>query len=202
MSENSYLDISIYQIRLFLLMAEHCNFSKVASIAHLTQPTLSRRIAQLEQTLNMKLFERDSRPIALTPEGHILFEGWKDICHQVDAVINQARDWGNSSALDIGVVDSANAPPFSPVERFRRESPEIDLSVRFYSLAAWRGKLLSGEIDLLITSCFELEELDDNFAWEMLEIFPEEVCMLHTNPLARLDQLQVSDLKNQRFVNR
>ena len=56
----------------FLAVAREENFTKAAQQLHLTQPTLSRQIADLEQELGVKLFVRSNHHIILTEDGMIL----------------------------------------------------------------------------------------------------------------------------------
>lgn len=56
----------------FLAVAREENFTKAAQQLHLTQPTLSRQIADLEQELGVKLFVRSNHNIILTEDGMIL----------------------------------------------------------------------------------------------------------------------------------
>lgn len=56
----------------FLTVARERNITKAAKILHITQPTLSRQITQLEDEIGANLFVRDSRPLSLTDEGLLL----------------------------------------------------------------------------------------------------------------------------------
>jgi LysR family transcriptional regulator, hypochlorite-specific transcription factor HypT len=56
----------------FLTTAEMRNFSRAAEVLTSTQPALSRRIHALEEWLGVRLFNRDTQPISLTPEGELL----------------------------------------------------------------------------------------------------------------------------------
>ena len=56
----------------FLAVAREENFTKAANMLHVTQPTLSRQIADLEQELGVKLFVRSNHNIVLTEDGMIL----------------------------------------------------------------------------------------------------------------------------------
>jgi DNA-binding transcriptional LysR family regulator len=53
----------------FLALEHTRNFTRAADMRHTTQSAYSRRIARLEEWLGARLFDRDARPVALTPEG-------------------------------------------------------------------------------------------------------------------------------------
>ena len=59
-------------LRYFPAIAQEENISKAAERLHITQPTLSRQIAQMEQELGVKLFDRGARKVTLTGEGLLL----------------------------------------------------------------------------------------------------------------------------------
>jgi len=58
----------------FILVAKHGGFGRAARAAARPKATLSRRVAELEATLNLRLFERSTRALKLTEEGRALFE--------------------------------------------------------------------------------------------------------------------------------
>lgn len=67
-------DLSTRQLRAFLALAEHRNFTRAAQSSHLSQPAFSALIRTLEDAVGTRLFDRDTRSVQLTPEGR-LFEG-------------------------------------------------------------------------------------------------------------------------------
>ena len=60
------------QIRSFLVLARHLNFSSAAKELCISQSTLSMHIAALEKNLGVQLFIRDRRNVALSPQGELL----------------------------------------------------------------------------------------------------------------------------------
>ncbi len=64
--------VDLLRIETFLHAAEHLNFSEAARILHLSQPTVSHHIKNLEQELGVSLFERDGSSISLTEAGRLL----------------------------------------------------------------------------------------------------------------------------------
>ena len=59
-------------LKYFLMVAREENISKAAALLHVTQPTLSRQLMQLEDELGVKLFHRSRHSIILTEEGMLL----------------------------------------------------------------------------------------------------------------------------------
>lgn len=68
----------------FLVIAREENFTKAAKILHVTQPTLSRQIADLEKELGVKLFIRGNHSIILTEDGMILKQRAQEILSLAD----------------------------------------------------------------------------------------------------------------------
>ena len=58
----------------FTLVARHGGFGKAARAAGRPKATLSRRVSELEESLNLRLFQRGARDLKLTEEGHMLFQ--------------------------------------------------------------------------------------------------------------------------------
>lgn len=66
-------------LKYFLMVSQEENITKAAQILHVTQPTLSRQLMQLEDELGVKLFERSNHSIILTSEGLLLKRRAKEI---------------------------------------------------------------------------------------------------------------------------
>lgn len=71
-------------LRYFLAVAREGNITKAADFLHITQPTLSRQIAQMEDELDVELFRRDTRKLELTSEGILLRRRAEEILAMVD----------------------------------------------------------------------------------------------------------------------
>jgi DNA-binding transcriptional LysR family regulator len=71
-------------LRYFLTVAREGNITRAANFLHVTQPTLSRQLKELEQKLEKKLFIRSNHSIILTDEGILLRKRAEEIVHMVD----------------------------------------------------------------------------------------------------------------------
>ena len=65
-------NMELRTLKYFLAVAREANITKAAALLHVTQPTLSRQLMQLEEELGVKLFERGSHSITLTDDGLLL----------------------------------------------------------------------------------------------------------------------------------
>jgi DNA-binding transcriptional LysR family regulator len=61
--------MELRQLEYFVAVADDLHFTKAAARLHVAQPSISLQIKALEQELGLRLFERSSRPITLTPAG-------------------------------------------------------------------------------------------------------------------------------------
>lgn len=68
----SALGIELIELETFLVVAEKASFSLAAEYLHVTQPSVTGRIQRLESALAIKLFERTTRRVELTPQGLLL----------------------------------------------------------------------------------------------------------------------------------
>lgn len=88
--------MEIRVLKYFLMVAREESITKAASRLHITQPTLSRQMADLEADMGVPLLDRSGRKIALTPEGILLRRRAEEIVSLVDKTemeVSQARDF-------------------------------------------------------------------------------------------------------------
>ncbi|WP_167761302.1 LysR family transcriptional regulator [Duganella callida] len=96
----------------FLLLAQELHFGRAADLAAITQPALSQQIARLEDSLGVKLFDRDPRQLALTPAGRVFRDGIAKIISNLEQLNQQtmAVAGGEDVSLSIGITEYANLP--------------------------------------------------------------------------------------------
>lgn len=189
----SMLDISMYQIQMFLALAEERNFLRAASRMNVTQPTLSKRISVLEDTLGIRLFDRLKRPIALTKPAMVLYDEWTRLSDQFENSLDKAFESQQQSChkLTVCTLDSArllNAIPISGQE-LEGNWPGASFSWEYASFTRWRNRLMFGEIDIMLTMEMERPSIDEQFNLEIVVDSPKLVCMLKTNPLSQKEQI-------------
>lgn len=93
--------MEIRVLKYFLTVAEIGNITKAANSMHLTQPTLSRQLQDLEKELGQKLFIRGSKNVTLTPEGQVLRKRAEEIIELVEKTENEFSSIKDEVAGDI-----------------------------------------------------------------------------------------------------
>ena len=97
-------------LRYFLTVAREENITKAAEVLHMTQPTLSRQLSQLEEELGVRLFERGARHITLTNEGVLLRRRAQELVSLADKtereLAAQSELMEGEISLGCGVLDS------------------------------------------------------------------------------------------------
>ena len=94
---------------MFVAVAEELNFTRAADRLGIAQPPLSQHIRRLEEDLGVRLFSRTSRKVELTPGGHQLLKGARELLSKRAEVINLTRRaaGGEAGFLRLGVSTSA-----------------------------------------------------------------------------------------------
>jgi LysR family hydrogen peroxide-inducible transcriptional activator len=102
---------TLRQLQYAVAVAQSLSFRKAALLCHVSQPSLSAQLAQLEEALGRRLFERDRRRVLITAAGRELVERARLILRETDDLTELARRTGDPLAgtLRIGVI-----PTLSP----------------------------------------------------------------------------------------
>ena len=100
--------MEIRVLRYFLEIARAGNMSRAAEAFHVSQPTLSKQMKDLEQELGKKLFRRGSTSLSLTDEGMLLRKRAEDILDMVDKTADEFRALNDISGgeVHIGCAES------------------------------------------------------------------------------------------------
>ncbi len=99
--------MELRHLRYFVAVAEERNFTRAAQRLHIAQPPLSRQIQQLEETLGVQLFERNSRPLKLTETGKFFYGHAVQLLAQTAELESMTRRVGNiERSMSVGFVAS------------------------------------------------------------------------------------------------
>jgi DNA-binding transcriptional LysR family regulator len=192
---------TLRQLQLFIAAAEYRSFSDAAKAMHLTPPALSIQIAQLEESMEIALFERIGRRKFMTPAGEELLSSSKVIFEELQQVNTRlARlKGGMSGELKISVVTSAKFFVPHLLGAFQKLYPEVT----FKLTVANRNQIL-GRIENNIDDLTIMAHTPKNSSVVALPIL-RNLLILVASPrhrLAKRKRILLSDLQGEKFLFR
>lgn len=182
-------------LRYFLEIAREENVTHAAQRLHISQPTLSRQIKELEDELGKKLFIRSNYSIKLTEEGMLLRKRAEDILDMADKTLAEFKSLNeiNGGDIHIGCAESNGIAPFIRViQSLQKQYPRI--RYHFYSSGteAVNERLDRGLLDFAII----VQEVDP-LKYNYLKIPASDqwgLIMRKDSPLAQHSCIHLQDL--------
>lgn len=142
--------MELRHLRYFVAVAEEANFTRAAKRLHIAQPPLSRQIQQLEETLGVQLFERNTRPLKMTDAGRFFYSHAVQLLAQTAELESMTKRVGKiERSLSIGFVGSTLYGMLPKIiRRFRDENSAVELSLHELSTMDQIQALKEGHIDV------------------------------------------------------
>ena len=145
--------MTIRQLEVFLAIAHAQSFSRAAERIHLSQPTLSEHMKELEEELGVPLFVRHSRSVSLTESGRV----FEDYATRVVATLAAGRqaiaelDGLKRGSLVVGASTTPGTYVLpARIAKFRDEYPGITVALRIANSRAVEERVRDGEVDLAV----------------------------------------------------
>jgi LysR family hydrogen peroxide-inducible transcriptional activator len=193
-------DLSLRQLQYVAAVADTLGFHKAAARCHVSQPTLSAQVQQLESVLGVQLFERDRRRVLVTSAGADISARARRVLLEVDDLIAAATRLHEPFAgtLRIGVIPTI-APYLLPdvMPKVGAKYPKLSLVFREEKTADIVRDLDAGTLDLGLLAleadlggCTHAEIARDPFV----------AAMPKGHPLAKKRRLALSDLRDARVL--
>jgi len=149
------VSVSYLQLRAFAAVARHGSFTRAAEALFTTQSALSARVAQLEESLGAKLFDRTTRFVHLTRIARDMLPAVDRILGDTDALIGQGKDIaaGIAGRAVIAALPSVSATVLpSAIALFRAKYPRISIVLKDAIADTIVGMLNADEVDFAISS--------------------------------------------------
>jgi DNA-binding transcriptional LysR family regulator len=152
--------IELRNIKYALAVAKYRGFRKAAEALFLTQPTLSRNIQELEETLGIKLFDRGKRQVEPTPLGRIFLARAEEV---LQAASDLKREIDLARGLEIGHLEigsgigPAELHMGTAVGRLSQRHPHLNIHVEVNDYAVLTRLLQAGQIELFVAETSEVE---------------------------------------------
>jgi DNA-binding transcriptional LysR family regulator len=195
--------MNLFQLEYFIILAETLSYTKASLKLHITQPTLSRLIINLEHEIGSQLFVRNKRDVKLTSSGKVFYTEIKKTLGSYHDAVKKVQDMENGTAgiINLGFMGTtmANILP-KIINKFNDEFPEIKINPFDYSYSRIMEAMGEGQLDMAICPDMELNILPK---LTKKLIFTDAMCIVvHQNhKFAALEAIDFSSFKDEPFIN-
>jgi DNA-binding transcriptional LysR family regulator len=194
--------MDLRKLRYFIAAAEEANFRRAAVRLHVTQPTLSEQIQELEKDLGVRLFDRLPRGVRLSKAGALFLGEARRLLAELERAVEQTRRVGRGELdlLRIGFseIEAQQRLVAEALHRFRRDFPQVALDLRLLNSAEQQQALRSDALDAGF--CHSAGEGDDSLASLLLQTDRYVLAISKYDPLAKQARITSEDLASRTLL--
>ena len=194
--------MEVRDLEVFLAVAARLNFTRAAEDVHLSQPSVSVRIRELERELGVKLFEQLGRQVALTEAGSLL----EPHARRVVAAVDDARHAVEElQGLERGrVLLGASTTPGTYlvpaiIARFKKDHPQIEIRLSVKDTRHVEEGVLANDFDFGFVGGHLVSGEVEATPWIIDEI---RLVVSPNHPFATRKHIRLRDLKGEKFIFR
>jgi len=192
--------MNLRAISYVVAVADLCNFSQAAEQCNVSQPTLSAQIKKLEESLGIKIFERNNKRVMITEEGRDIIQSARRILQEVESIKEIAENSRNpfTGTFHLGAFPTLSTYIFPAiVPQIKKLMPDLRLVLIEEKTAILTEKLHKGEIDAALFAM----PVHENF-FEMKILFDDPFFLACTpdHPLAEKSEIAVEELAQYRLL--
>lgn len=192
--------MELRHLRYFLKAAELQNFTLASAQLHITQPTLSHQIHQLEAELGVRLFIRVGRNVRLTAEGSAYLAHANRVLREVELGQSALYDLQDLKIgqLNIGVLSSFGTFSLPPIlADFHTSHPGVKISVSRLRSRDIEDGLLNGKLDFGVANT---PVISDQICAEPLLSDPLALIVGNHHALAKRQSIHLTELSQHKLI--
>lgn len=192
--------MTIRHLRIFVEVAETGKMSTAAERCFISQPTVSQAIRELEAHYQVRLFERLSKRLYITPAGEQLLQYAHRVLSQFDIMENNMEEFHSAEQLRIGATITVGACLLSSVlNDLKQHHPQVNTYACVANTSLIERKLLNSELDVALIE--GIISSPDLIAIPVVDDFLVLATSIN-HPLAQKKQIHVQGLSQYDFVMR
>lgn len=188
-------------LKYFIAVAREESMTRAADILHVTQPTLSKQIKDLEDEIGKKLFNRTNYAIKLTAEGEILYKRALDIVNLADDTVEELKAMTEATGgnVNIGAAETDSIKYLARIiKQLQQECAGIIVSIYSGDSESVEYKLDKGQLDFaLVVRDFDLNKY--NFIELPYKDTYGLICR-SDNPLCKKNKITFDDMINEPII--
>jgi LysR family transcriptional regulator, transcriptional activator of the cysJI operon len=142
--------MNIHQVHIFHIAAKTLSITKTAKKMHLSQPSVSIQIKDLEDALNVRLFDRINRKISLTDAGKVFFEYSEKLLNLIDEIdaVMDGFSSGDVGRLVLGASSTVGIYVLpQSLGEFKELYPKAEISLMIHNRQEAVEQCIAGELD-------------------------------------------------------
>ncbi|MBP1970059.1 DNA-binding transcriptional LysR family regulator [Virgibacillus natechei] len=193
--------MDIRQIEYFAEVAKQLNFTRAASILHISQPSLSKTIKNLETELGAPLFYRGANQLDLTDAGQALLTNAKHVLYAFENLTSELNDVIDlkKGEIKIGIPPIIGAAFFSKlISQYKEAYPSIELILTEVGSNKIKDGVDEGTLDIGLVCNVPIQK--GNFETVKLLKDPLMLIVQKDNPLAIKGTIDFSHIKKEAFI--
>lgn len=194
--------MELRHLRYFVATAEEENVTRAAARLRVAQPSLSRQIRDLEEMLNLSLFERSAKTLRLTAAGKSFLIESRAVLSRVDDALQVARTLagGQRKEIDVGYAPSLTVELLPRALRlFHDSNPDVQVSLHDLSTEEMCAGLLDGtlQVALMVQAAGKAMK---GISFEPLRKFPICVAVHPSHPMAQARKVGLKQVSQERLI--
>jgi DNA-binding transcriptional LysR family regulator len=191
--------VELRELRLFLALAEELHFGRTAERLDLTPSRVSQSLRALEDKLSVRLVQRTSRSVRLTPSGEQLLRDLRPAIEALDGVLERANASARSleGTLRLGLLSGPAGGPHlvEIINAFESQHPECSVDVRQEAWDDPVARLRTGDVDVMAT-WVPLAQADV-VVGPTLSREPRVLAVASDHPIAERESIDIEELADQ-----
>ncbi len=189
--------MELRHLRYFVAVGSHGSFNRAAGVLHLTQPSLSRQVQDLEDELGVPLLTRGQNAVKLTGAGELFYEEAREVLARADEAVRHVRGEALGEKLRVGYAPSMTAGIMSAVlEKFQSATPRVRIELADLSSREINELANQGRIDLAVSLSISVTKGTAGFQWTELRRLQPVLVMPQTHPLAKQKRIPLVRLRD------
>jgi len=195
--------MNIERINEFIVLSKVLNYSKAADMLFISQPALSKHIHELEVSLGVELFERNTHKMRLTAVGEIFFDEAVGIVKKYNHALAAIEKYQNESPkhLSFGFLGAATQNFLSKfIMDFSSKHPDLTLSFYTDRMDELVYHILEDDLDVAMVTIVD-EKLSADVQSKHIQDSKLYMVCHPDNPLAKFDSVSLGDISEYPMID-